>query len=255
MVRLVCILLIAVAGCSNAVDDLQLARQGAELDEAIAAWASGDRSDYSYVYTRVCVCVEPEPQGPNTVFVVDGDVDVVEHFGSREALDGFSVDELFDRIRSAIDEGREIAVIYDEATGLPSSVNLDLRAGSDDDPLILDIHSFLSYAEHRTALVDARARWQAADIDRYRISYEAPSTDRVEVEVFDGVAISGVGPEVPGRTVTDFFDELAAAIDQRPDSITVEYDPDLGYPTFYRIEEFSDRRIVMQYESIRVSSS
>lgn len=245
--------MIAAAGCSAAVDDLQLTRQRAELDEAVATWASGDRSDYSYIYVRTCDCVEPEPQGPNTVFVVDGVVDVVEHFGSREALEGFRAEDLFDRIREAIDDGDEIAVTYDEVTGLPSSLNLDLRAGPDDDPLILEIRSFLSYAEHRTALADAQALWQSAGLDRYQIRYEEPSIGLVEVDVRDGVAIADSGSELLERTVTDFFDELDATIAQRPDIINVEYDPDLGYPTSYRIEQLSDRRTIVQFESIEVT--
>jgi hypothetical protein len=254
VIRLVCILLVAAAGCSAAVDDAQLTRQQAELDEAVATWRSGDRSDYSYVYIRTCSCVEPEPQGPNTVFVVDGDVDVVEHFGSREALEGFSAEELFERIREAIDDGREIAVTYDEATGLPSSLNLDLRAGPDDDPLILEVQSFLSYAEHLAALADARALWKAAGLDQYQIRYEEPSVGLVEVDVRDGVATASTGPASFERTVTDFFDELDAAIAQRPDVIVVEYDSDLGYPTSYRIEQLSDRRIVVEYDSIEVTA-
>lgn len=242
-----------MTACSGASETQPNPRQLAELDAAVEAWERGDRSDYAYIYLRTCQCAEPEPQGPNTVFVVDGNINSVEHFGSREALEGFSADDLFDRIRQAVTDGGEVAVTYDQTTGFPSSINLDLQAGSDDDPLILEIHSFLSFAEHRTRLTDARTRWQAAGLADYHIIYQAPSTDLVEVEVRDGVAAGGSGSALPERIVADFFDELDAAIAERPDSIAIAYDQNLGYPTSYRVEQLSDRRAVIQFESIEVT--
>lgn len=246
-----CLLAVAAA-CSSASVDPLVTHQLVELDVAVDLWESGDRSDFSYVYLRTCKCAEPEPQGPNTVFVVDGNVDSVEHFGSREALDGFSADDLFDRIREAIKDGNDVAVTYNQATGLPSSVNLDLQAGPDDDPLILEIRSFLSFADHRARLADARSLWLASSVADYRLRYEAPSTGAVEINVRDGVAIGGSGTELPGRVVTDFFDELEAAIAERPDSVAIQYDPNLGYPTSYRIEQQSARRVVIEYQLIEV---
>lgn len=87
-------------------------------------------------------------------------------------------------------------------------------------------------------LDEARARWEAAGITSYRMSYAAaggpaaPATTVVEVEngvvVFVSREREGVGPEP--LSVDELFDYVERSAEQA-DSCTIEWHPDLGYPT------------------------
>lgn len=236
MLRPILPLLIVLTACASAATDPSTRQATNDLNNAAAAWESGDRSDYSYSYTRTCDCPEPEPQGPNTVFVVDGQVTSVEHFGAREALDGFAIDDLFTRIRQAIEDAKPIAVVYDTATGMPLTINLDLdaTAGSRNGPLILELSSFLSYPDERRELSESLHRWETAQLSSYRLRYDSHGSETTIVDVIDGVAAEGP-PTLAPRTVQQFFDEITEALEGRPDHISIGYDPILGYPTSYRI--------------------
>lgn len=261
-------MLVALAGCSDRAADPRVEAQRAELEAAVMTWGSGDRSDYAYIYLRTCDCPRPEPQGPNSVFVVEGQVVAVEHFGNRESLDGFTAEDLFGQIRRAIEDGKNLEVTYDPATGLPMSLNLDLDADltgvsdSADDPLILELRSFLSYADERRALAEARARWDSADLDNYRLRYELTDSGPVDVEVNDGVVVphSPDGAASPDSsaaeppTVTDLFDQLDAAITARADSLVVDYHPTLGHPISYQIDPDISQRDEINVSSIRVTA-
>lgn len=256
MRRIPAVLLLTLAGCASqagvqtlpeatATTSLSPAGSGAlgaeargwlaDLDQALARWNAGDRSDYSYVYLRKCECLLPEPQGPNTVFVADGEVTKVEHFGSREAVDGFTAEELFERIETAIRDDLPVAVTYDPHTGFPASMDLEVGATPGTDPLILTLELFLSYSDLRSELAEAREVWFLGEGANYDLSYRATPDLVVRSQVRGGMAVerpietAEISDGLP-LTIADLFDQVEAAIDKRPATMSVTYDSRLGFP-------------------------
>jgi hypothetical protein len=106
------------------------------------------------------------------------------------------------------------------------------------------------------------ARWESQHITHYRMSLDLPyasaSHDRLplKVEVRDGVAVSVVdaqGHVVSPESDDDFRNYYPAAftipglfsvaqglIDKKPPSITVSYDPALGYPAYIWIDPWTE---------------
>ncbi len=110
-------------------------------------------------------------------------------------------------------------------------------------------------------LDQAEARWEAADIADYDMTYRevcfCPEI-RIMVTVRDGqvtetVSLGELDPDRPGRTVETLFAELRQAIDEGAVSVNVEYHPDLGYPTAYFIdfsEQIADEEFGITVESL-----
>jgi hypothetical protein len=95
-------------------------------------------------------------------------------------------------------------------------------------------------------LDDARARWEAADVADYEMTYRevcfCPETV-VTVVVRDGEVADasyetdpGMGRPPEGLTVDDLFDELQRAVDEDAAEIRATYATDLGRPTSYWID-------------------
>lgn len=93
-------------------------------------------------------------------------------------------------------------------------------------------------------LVEARQRWEAADVGTYQMVYEVvcfcPRTT-VTVDVTGGevtdVSVAGEGlvPDEP-QTVEAMFDELEQAYRAEVADVQVTYDPELGYPADWWID-------------------
>lgn len=224
---------------------IQLDDQGqalhATLQEARILWAEGDRSDYAYVYNRECDCDQPEPFGPNRVFVVD----VVTHFGYRESLDGFTVLGLFDRIEVAILDAHPIDVTYDSDNGFPTLIRLGIDNETDEADFDLETRSLMSFVELRSAHADAAKRWSDSSISDYDLAYEVRCSCEdtgatVAVRNGDVVEKTFAKPDSPiglePVTVDSLFAEVEAAIDDKAYTIAVRYHPDLGYPISVEVD-------------------
>lgn len=93
------------------------------LDDARTLWASNDFSIYEYTITYQCFC-PTEELGPFTALVTEGEVTNLTEGSTKELA---TVQALFDMIQEAIDEGAAtIEVSYDETTGHPTSVWIDI---------------------------------------------------------------------------------------------------------------------------------
>ncbi len=102
-------------------------------------------------------------------------------------------------------------------------------------------------AQIAAELAANRARWTATGPSSYEYHYRrlcfcpVDAVREVALIVSDDAVISGVyiddGTAVPQADLADFpsveelFDIIQSAIDSRADSIIVEYDPSLGFPT------------------------
>ena len=134
-------LLLALAACSNAEgnDDstptAEATTTSTPADEVRAAyeaaldrWEQSGLDSYEFTLVRNCFCPE-DYRGPFSVTVENGVVTEALYQGSA-AKDGvaLTVDEVFDEIEQALDEGVLTEIIYDPTTGHPLVVQLDLAA-------------------------------------------------------------------------------------------------------------------------------
>ena len=92
----------------------------AELAAARARWAFFGTTDYTYVFTNDCGECGPASRAPQRVAVLAGQVLAVE------AGDKLTVEEVFERIEQALDNGRRVEVSYDPDSGLPRDVQIDM---------------------------------------------------------------------------------------------------------------------------------
>ncbi len=101
------------------------------LNENIAKWSAANISNYQYTYQSSCFC--PPPFTDEVVItVLDGVIQSVFSTTSNVDLDSAlhssfdTVDGLFSRIQTAIDENAErISVSYDEELGYPTVIDID----------------------------------------------------------------------------------------------------------------------------------
>jgi hypothetical protein len=145
-------LLLALAACSNAEgnDDstptAEATTTSTPADEIRAAyeaardrWEQGGIDSYEFMLVRNCFCPE-DYRGPFSVTVENGVVTEALYQGGG-AKDGVAttVDEVFDEIERALDEGVLTEITYDPTTGHPLVVRLDLAAIAADGGLSLEI--------------------------------------------------------------------------------------------------------------------
>ncbi|MDH3706322.1 MAG: DUF6174 domain-containing protein [Acidimicrobiia bacterium] len=218
--------------------------QGA-LDAARARWDEVALVDYRYVLRRSCEC-DVEWVAPHTVVVRAGEVVHQQTAYGDEPPEGalMSIDEIFDRIQRAIDAGTDNQVEYDDVSGAPLDVQLDLPGIAADGGFALSV-DFDDQTDELAELAAARARWDGAGIGDYQLRYQVNCfcpRAVVTVDVVDG-AIETVAvephesaPVDRGRTVDDLFDVVAHAYDTGAASVTVAYHADTGYPVEYFVD-------------------
>ena len=101
--------------------------------------------------------------------------------------------------------------------------------------------------EQRAAFLAARKRWEAAGVRSYRMQLaagcECPMSGRWDIVVREGAPVSATPQETSAmlhldngfRTVDELFDQLDSALGSAS-SVTVSYDPVLGYPAQVRVD-------------------
>ena len=121
-------------------------------------------------------------------------------------------------------------------------------------------------AERDPALDAARQRWEAADLGAYRLTLRrvcfCPSPDYTgpfEVTVagaeVQSVRLNGAAVDAErGMSVEALFDLIDQAYERGAASVTVAYDPDLGYPTSIGIDydvRMADEEIGYRVSEVR----
>ena len=219
-----------------------------ELDALEAArqrWAEAAINEYAYTVTQSCEC-DDETSGPRRVRVVDGSVVATTYFGTPSRTPGYNAEELFAMIEDAVADGVEIDVRYDDVTGFPIVVLLDIEALAVDGGLSIMTQAFVSSDSLRAELAEARSLWEAAAIADYDLTFRevcfCPEII-VQVSIRNGevaeVEITTVDPFITARTVPDLFATIEQAIDSGAFSVTATYDEETGYPLdfFVDVEE------------------
>lgn len=118
-------------------------------------------------------------------------------------------------------------------------------------------------------LLSARANWESLDHPNYRFTLRrqcyCAGPERVIVEVANGTitAVRDARNNEPlpahrlgdYRTIPELFAEIDAAVPQKPDSLSIEYDRSLGYPRRVRIDfsyRMADEEIDYEIESMDI---
>lgn len=106
---------------------------GAQKDQLKASrelWERQAIADYRYRYQRICFC-GPDVTEPVIIEVRDGEVLLVTRVADGGTVDPvawlhLTIDELFDEIQAAIEEGAvQVDVTYHPVLGYPTSAAID----------------------------------------------------------------------------------------------------------------------------------
>ena len=216
----------------------------AEFDRHLAVWKGSGITRYAFTYNPVCFC-------PLTRHLIVGDGDAVRIDGVP--VDGrvappigapVGVDGLFEVVRQAI-KGDSTIVSYDEATGVPFTMQSDPILNAVDDELDFTVTDWTLQPPNDAVLGQvalARRTWDREPPSRYVWSIAidcdcARGGERFDMSVVDGNVTARSGGKrvsvealegVP-LTVPDLF-QLAVTAATTED-VTVAFDPHLAYPT------------------------
>jgi len=122
-------------------------------DTPAAVWAAQGIDDYQYIVQVGCFCIV-EATRPVMVEVRDGQVVSLTYVDDGTAADPAlferydSIDKIFAIISEAeAQEPARLDVIYDEATGVPQSIAIDISEQMADEELYLEISGFEALAD------------------------------------------------------------------------------------------------------------
>ena len=111
-----------------------------DLAEAEARWADAAIGAYSMTYSVRCFC----PEQSIEVSVADGDIVESSWKGDWEPTVFFTVDDLFDELRQAVDDRAfSINVTYDDATGRPLEFFIDFDEMVADEEWGIEVTAFV----------------------------------------------------------------------------------------------------------------
>lgn len=212
------------------------------LDEARARWEATAPPSWTASIALVDGDARGSDCGDGVIRVVVDGGTVVEAIDLASDCpvppgDAPTIEDVFDRARQ-VAGALQGDVEFDDTHGFIRSMDAHDRAVD----VSLGVTDFLPRAipladDAPASLADARARWNEAGVDDYRMVTEVqcfcPSAGPVTVEVRDGqpTTISPTGDTAtlgPDLTVAAVFDAIGAA--QAEGDVDVAYDPDLGYP-------------------------
>jgi hypothetical protein len=222
----------------------------AELAAARARWAFFGTTDYTYLLTNDCGECGPAGRAPQRVAVLAG------HVLAVEAGDQLTVEEVFERIEQALDNGRRVEVSYDPESGLPRDVQIDMHMRPVDGGThwILDGLTGLAPIESAEELLAARRTWNTQELDDYRflitVACDCPERGTFDIKVVndrivevtpldpDSVADS-FAPVTMNQTFDDleeWFTDTEKLIDEGILDVDLRVDPVMGYPRWVKLE-------------------
>ena len=216
----------------------------AELASARSLWASEGSSDYTYEFTNDCGECPAAEQSPRRIAVLGGAVLAIDEAGLR------TVEEVFDSIEQALQEGRLVEVSYDPRTGLPLDVQIDMdqRPVDGGTHWILQDLTDLSPIGSAADLLEARRLWESQRLYDYqflmKVECDCPEDGTFDVKVIkdriievirldDSTEISNVTPVTISETFDDleeWFTDTRTLIDEGILDVDVRVDPIMGYP-------------------------
>ncbi len=174
---------------------------------------------------------------------------------SLAAAETTTIEEVFGTIERSIRAGAVVDVEYDDELGFPTRVVIDLDGdGIPDVDLTFSDLEAMPVVETREELLEAKALWEAQDLDTYRYIFRADCTcpdggtfdvdvrdNRVThiVPLDDGAEASLLTPTsiaVAFDDLEEWFTNSADLIDEGIAAVDVRMDPALGYPRWFHVE-------------------
>ncbi len=129
------------------------ALNGAQAHTPAEVWAAQGIDDYQYTLQVSCFCMVDATR-PVTITVQNGQVASITYVDDGTAADPAlfeqydTIDEIFAVIdEAAAQEPARLDVTYDEATGVPQSIAIDISEQMADEELYLEISDFEALAE------------------------------------------------------------------------------------------------------------
>lgn len=213
-----------------------------QLDEAKQQWKDvvqslgDDPLDYNYGY-------EESPGRMYEVYVRDG-TDVDGYSLLEELPELYTIDELYDIIQTAIDDGVLETAVYNNDYGFPSYWRIEGKGSG-------SIIQFTLFTEIRPQYEESLKKWNSLETNNYEYNikidgYFLPefiTTKRVKVsdgeiiEVLDLASGENVDLEnFKYPTIGEAFEDIANAISDKPSfAVEAEFDEDFGYPKEYAL--------------------
>lgn len=237
-------------GSSTTRPPTVIATPAADLAAARAMWASLGISDYTYQFTNDCGECDPGARNPRRVAVLAQRVLSIGH------ADLLTVEEIFESIEQAVNNGRRVEVSYDPETGLPVDVqiDMDMRPVDGGTHWILEGLTGLARVESVEELVEARLRWDAQDLNNYRflmdVGCDCPERGTFDVTVVGDQVVEvirldtdsetdAVAPVTMNQTFDDlqeWFTDTGTLMSEGVLDVDVRVDPVLGYPRLVKLK-------------------
>ena len=235
----------------------------ADLDDAMALWASQNVASYQLDFARVCNCME-DALGPY-ISVVDetGAVTDVMFASNKTSVDSSSeifadaltVERIFERIQDALDsDAAEVTVEYDTTYGYPVNTYIDYDALIADEEITFVVNSFVP--TQSSLLVDrldaAQTLWTDAGLSSYSFTFQqicedcsADQTQPFQVQIVNGeiysIVVSGTttfGDNSLIQPVPEMFSYLQTQLAATTTTdMTVDTHQAFGYPVFVSIND------------------
>ena len=125
---------------------------GASAETPAALWAAQGMDDYQYTLQVSCFCMVDVTR-PVNVVVKDGQVDSITYVEDGTAADPMfferydSIDKIFAIISDAEAQGAaRLDVTYDEASGVPQDIAIDMSEQMADEEIYLTVSNFEALA-------------------------------------------------------------------------------------------------------------
>lgn len=260
----------SISGPEEPVDPL------VRLDDSRRAWQQSGISQYELAMRRSCGECPPAAALAVIVSVSAGEKTVSLAVNGEPVDPSFAglypdVGGLFELIETALANGAEVDVNYDDDRGYPRSVSIDAvpQAVDDEFGYVIDQLVVGRLAALRAELSVQREQWAAQRIEDYQLTFSrscfcAPEgVGLVIVNVLEGEPVewlyflSGdpIAPQWQAvfPTVDGLFDFIEDAIDRGAESIEVTYDAELGLPTAIRVDyrlAAADEEIAYEVEKL-----
>ena len=253
---------LALAGCAvdavpgtgePAVTSTSVVVDGyAALDEARGKWAAVGFDSYHYEFENDCGECGPLLSAPRQVVVWDDD-----RFDPVRSSP--SVEQMFDEIEAALDEGLSTDVVYDEELGYPIEVDIDKESRPVDGGIRWLVHTFEpGLPGDDVSLSDISAAeqlWKEKRPDAYEYTLtvwcdcplDGSVVTRIEgdrIVSYDILYDESSGGSITPLAVDDMFsdlEDLMASVDGVVEggirfTGSARFDPLLGYPVWVGLD-------------------
>jgi hypothetical protein len=136
----VAIVVLWFAACADPVDDQGLA-------EARQRWEGQAVASYTFIWSEACFC-DPDRVRPIRIRVASGQIVDATYVNDQSAVDsskrGFllTIEGLFDKIQTTVDDGLFFTAEFDETWGYPASLFIDPARNATDDEHTISVLEF-----------------------------------------------------------------------------------------------------------------